>query len=384
MREVRRLPGTGLSPIVAPAPARRSFGREAVEVPQVDEFMASLQGCASVVMRKLMIVKPGEKVLIITNPGETEEISRALANAARKCGAIANVVVEEPKRHKAFADPKVLKAIAAGPDVVLMILEKDAFLGKDPKGKDESGHGTYIGKNGTYDHIFAYLLGEEKLRAAWANSINIENFLVVAGVDYEEIRRRGEKIKALIDGLGDNATVRIRNCGAELTFRIKPGSARVEAGPYDKPGMGGNIPAGEVETNVLEVNGKLALAGPVETRSERGTFIPKEPIFVRFENNRIGSITGPESGDLRWTLEHFRTDLVGPYAETFMLEFGIGLIPLKMSEFIVAAEKKRGSAYVSLNKKGNGEKLHLDCSLGESPEVLIGETLVLQGGKLLI
>ena len=381
MREVRRLPGAGTSSIVATAYARKSFRGELVEAPRVDEFRASMQGCATVVMRELMKVQPGEKVLIITNPGETEEISRVLANATRKCGAIASVVVEEPKRHKANADPKVLKAIAAGLDVVLLILEKDAFLGKDPK--RESGGYEVEGRH--YDHVFGMLLGEGLLRAAWANSINIENFLPTAGVDYEEMRRKGAKIKALIDGLGDNATVRIRNCGAELTIRIKPGSAKVEAGPYDKPGMGGNIPAGEVETKAFEVNGTLALAGPVETRSERGTFIPKEPIFITFKNSKIDTITGPDSGDLRWTLEHFKTDILGPLAETFMLEFGIGLNPgAILSAFIVAAEKKRGSAYVSLNKKKNGEKLHLDCSLGERPEIEIGDTLVLQGGKLLI
>jgi hypothetical protein len=90
----------------------------------------ALEHACQVAVERSLAVKPGERVLIVTNPEtEVSAISLCLYDACAAAGVKPSILFQPVKGQLDFADPGVIAAIAAAPDVVVSMSAER--MGKD-------------------------------------------------------------------------------------------------------------------------------------------------------------------------------------------------------------------------------------------------------------
>ena len=252
---------------------------------------------ARIVYSQVLDLKPGERVLIVTNPAEeVMAISRALYDAALSTGAEPLLIVQPIKTQLDYADPAVLAAIESGPDVVIsMSAEK---MGKDPKGLKNP----YRHQDREYDHIFDYLLnGRKVLRAIWSPGITRDMFSRTVAIDYGRLKRESD---ALTDWFNRAAGMRIRCAGGtDLTIGLNGRYGVPDDGNFSGPGTGGNLPTGEAFASPeLGVSrGGIVFRGSISLN--KGDILIDEPIHVRVEGGFVTAVEGGrEASALRETI----------------------------------------------------------------------------------
>lgn len=198
---------------------------------------------AQITVEKVCRIRPQERVLIITNKDlfrhDAEEIACALADAACTVGAYVDLLYQSVKTSFDAADDNILNAIAKEPDVIFSV--SVCKLGKDPQHIVSP-----LRKDGVlYDHIFDYLLyGKKSIRAVWMPGITTDIFERAVDIDYDELGNRCAKLSQM---LTDAEKVHISTIhGTDIVIPIYGRSAFCDNGRFDKPGLGGNLPAGEV------------------------------------------------------------------------------------------------------------------------------------------
>ena len=194
---------------------------------------------AQVVVQDVVKVKKGERVLIIANPA-TAEIAQDLYSASCEEGAVTTLMYQPDRTSFDNANPEVLAAIAAAPEVCFSI--SNIKLGKDPGATAKP----YVTEDGQkYTHIFDYLMdGKKCMRGAWTPGITADMMNRTAAIDYKELQNRC----AALDKLFENAvSVHVTApAGTDLIVPVNGRKLMFDDGDFSKPGSGGNIPAGEV------------------------------------------------------------------------------------------------------------------------------------------
>jgi leucyl aminopeptidase (aminopeptidase T) len=137
--------------------------------------------------------------------------------------------------------------------------------------------------------------------------------------------------------------------GTDLSFSIEGRAGGSDHGLFHKPGLWGNLPAGEAYTSPVEgtANGRLvAPAGWYPGLRENLTLI--------FENGYVTSATGGgEVGDQFRSLFHFGEDEY--LHRRNCAELGIGTNPnAKNAENVLEAEKIRGTIHIAV-----GDSAHM-------------------------
>jgi leucyl aminopeptidase (aminopeptidase T) len=184
-------------------------------------------------------IKRGEQVLVITNPdSEVETIAHAIYNSALERGARPAIILQPPKTQFDFAEPAVIAAFLAKPQVVISLSAEK--LGKDPRGIASP----YVCGDSEWDHIFhLQLYGEKSCRAFWSPGVTLESFCRTVPIDYAELRSRASAIN---DILTRAVSVRISAAGGTgITLGLRGRAAKADDGNFSAPGDGGNLPAGE-------------------------------------------------------------------------------------------------------------------------------------------
>ncbi len=194
---------------------------------------------AQVVVQDVVKVKKGERVLIIANPA-TAEIAQDLYSASCEEGAVTTLMYQPDRTSFDNANPEVLAAIAAAPEVCFSI--SNIKLGKDPGATAKP----YVTEDGQkYTHIFDYLMdGKKCMRGAWTPGITADMMNRTAAIDYRELQNRC----AALDKLFENSvSVHVTApAGTDLIVPVNGRKLMFDDGDFSKPGSGGNIPAGEV------------------------------------------------------------------------------------------------------------------------------------------
>ncbi len=242
---------------------------------------------AQTVIEDVCKVKKWEKVLVIANP-ETSVIAQNLFTSALDAGASPVLVYQTKKTSSDFAEKSVVGAIKSEPDVIFSISQ--VKLGKD----EEAIASPYKGADGKlWDNTFDWLLSEKKsIRAVWTPGLTEDMFNRTVNIDY---RLLGERCKKLCAKYENAVSVRVTApSGTDIVVGLKGRKGMVDDGDFSKPGIGGNIPAGEtfISPVVGTCEGTIVFDGSM-TFSD-GDSILKTPIRVKVEK---GFVTEVDGGD---------------------------------------------------------------------------------------
>jgi aminopeptidase len=260
-------------------------------------YSRSLVRSARAAMDDVLRVKKGESVLIIANPPkDSREISMALYDAAADRQANVTLLFQNEKSQFDFAEEAVIKAIASGPDIVISISH-------DRLGKDRFGlkHGYKHGKQ-RFDHIFDTLYETRKMRSFWSPGITTDMFSRTVAIDYTQLRSDGVRLCKI---LSTSEKVRVTAPGGtDVLIGTKGRKGRTDDGNYSRPGLAGNIPAGEVyiSPQLGSMNGTIAFDGSIVINV--GEIVIKNPILTEVKNGFVYKIHGgPDADKLRRTVK---------------------------------------------------------------------------------
>lgn len=243
------------------------------------------------VVQNVCKIKKDERVLIISNPSESQ-IAQSLYSACNEAGAKVSLIYQNAKTSFDNAEEEVLAAIGTNPDVCFSISE--IKLGKDPKAtanpyKTEDGQ--------EYSHIFDYLLeGKKSMRGVWTPGITEDMFARTVNIDYGQLSERCEKLEKIFEGA---STVKVTAPGGtDIVIPVMGRKLLNDDGDFSKPGTGGNIPAGEVfispvvgpQADGTVVSGKIVYDGSM-TFSD-GDSILETPITCTVVDGLVTDIEG--------------------------------------------------------------------------------------------
>jgi leucyl aminopeptidase (aminopeptidase T) len=255
------------------------------------EHLNELDAAAKTAVEGSLKIRSGERVLIVTNPTrDVFEISQALYNAVEQVGGIPLLLVQPVKTQLDYADDAVIKAISSAPDVFISIsaqkLGKDRFASAEPIREQEK----------TFDHIFHYLLGTEKLRAFWSPSISRDMFTRTLNIDYAELSRQVRAIKEVLD---EAETVRITAPGGtDVEIGIAGRETFADDGDLSQMGSGGNLPAGEafVSPALGTSSGVIVFDGSISLHN--GDIIAENPVKLTVQEGFVEAVEGGREASL--------------------------------------------------------------------------------------
>lgn len=362
-------------------------------------YSRSLARGARAAIDNVLAVKKGENVIIITNPQrEVREISMALYDAAVQRTANTTLMFQAEKGQFDFAEQAVIKAISSGPDVVISI-------SSDRLGKDRYGlrHG-YKGKKRKYDHIFDTFYEEGKMRSFWSPGVTIDTFSRTVAIDYTQLRSDGARLCKI---LSSSEKVRVTAPGGtDVVIGTKGRKGRADDGDYTKPGLAGNVPAGEVYVSpeLGTMNGTIAFDGSIVLNI--GEIVIKKPILAEVEHGFVSEIHGGlEADKLRRSVMEgeakarkmgrsgqLKAALAEKYAKNAWSigELGIGLNrKARIVANMLEDEKVYGTCHFAVGSNYDGDAeamLHLDGIVKSPTIVAIGrsgkENRFMTDGKL--
>ena len=348
-----------------------------------------LDRAARTAVEEVLKIKKGEKVLIVTNPEpEVFGISAAIYDAASACDADVNIIVQDRRTQLDFASDAVLHALRSEPDVALSL--SAAKLGKDRFGLEKPYR--FKGVKGSWPHIFNALLGASKLRSFWSPSITMDTFARTVPVDYARMRKDAAKLKRALDA-ADRVHVTSPG-GTDLELSIKGRAAHVDDGAFDKPGTGGNLPAGETYISPANytAQGVIVFDGSLAVADGGGAFVPRRPVTVEIEDGRVVRVTGgaggrrlekslvlgeeaalERRGQRGWSasrVESYR------FNARHLGELGIGLNPkARVTGKMLEDEKILGTCHFAIGANYDDDAeafIHLDC-LVNKPTITVGK-----------
>jgi leucyl aminopeptidase (aminopeptidase T) len=251
----------------------------------------SLAEAARIACSDVLKVQNGEQVLIITNPKrEVETISRALYRAAMDSGGAPVLILQNEKNQLDFAEPAVIAAFQAKPEVVISI-------SAEKLGKDRVGIAHPYEHNGEqWDHIFhLQMYGEKSCRSFWSPSTTLESFTRTVPIDYAELGRRCAAINEI---LSKAVSVHVTAPGGtDITVGLNGRSAKADDGDFSRPGAGGNLPAGEsfISPENKTACGRIVFDGSISLHNR--DIIIKDPIRCEVSGGFVTGISGGKDAD---------------------------------------------------------------------------------------
>ncbi|MBD5439431.1 MAG: peptidase M17 [Treponema sp.] len=248
------------------------------------------QTSAETVVKNVLKIKKGERVLIIANPAMSG-IAQDFYTTCDKAESLPVLIYQSEKTSFDNAEPAVIAAIKSAPDVIISI--SSLKLGKD----SEATTAPYIDDSGKkYDHIFDYLLdGKKSIRAVWAPGLTDDMFERTVNIDYVEL---AECCKKLGEKLSDAVSVRVTSAGGtNILVPVEGRKPMDDNGDFSKAGSGGNIPAGEVFISPIVGDGKESGCNGTIVFDGSMTFadgdsILQTPISVKVQGGFATEISG--------------------------------------------------------------------------------------------
>ena len=354
--------------------------------PVVDD-MSKLQGAARIALSEAVGLRPGEEVLVLTNPEDSVfAIARALFEEARALGGKPVLLLQEKKTTTDYAERLALEAVRAEPDVLLTVTK--ARAGKDPYGLRVG----YVGRDGRkYDSIVDRVTkGDRRVRGFSSPNASPDMFARCVPVDYEALRERAARIKRVLDR-GENVRVTSPS-GTDVRFSVAGRRAFANAGDYRRPGQFGNLPAGEVYVSPALGSGIGVVAFDGTVSTARGPQVPKAPVFVTFEEGLAREIEGGRVARLvRATLGEGEAMAREIGSEALRVncrrlgEFGIGINDrAQITGVILEDEKALKTCHFALGSNYDFDApaiIHRDM-LVMNPSVWVDDELLMKDGKL--
>lgn len=275
-------------------------------------FKKVLTECLSITNEQILIIGDyglGNKFIspIITN---------GYALAARALGFNYNVIMQNAKTRGDYADEVMVSALKKLPEKSVIIMNVSNRIGR-------------LGSLGNSFRKFCYENKHKFVTSSSLGSLSNESLKTVLrtmDVNYKNMHAKGERIKKILDnGTELNVTTKL---GTDLTMDITGVRAIVNSGLYNHPGMGGNMPAGEVYLHPVEgkTNGTFVIDGSMRLKDR--TLLVNNPVRVDVEEGSITRISSNYEGKLfQKTLDWAHWKSKKPLSIRKIAEFGIGINP---------------------------------------------------------
>lgn len=280
-----------------------------------------LASAAMKLVREVMLVKPGETVVITTDTGGNQEIVDATARAARTLGALPVVVKQAlpPRAH--MEPPKPLAAAIKASDVWIEYAFRPIFT------------------TAAYEEAVA--AGTRYLNVAKAQ---VDWFIQTIEVDYAKMIELGNRLSRLTDSADQ---VRVTNpAGTDITGR-NGGRKSFNHGPATEKGqaymLGGQVGWCPIEETI---NGTIVFDGMVSYPEDLNRL--RNPIEVKVKEGIVTEISGGRDAESlnRW-LDGFNNPSMRRLAH-FTFGFNPGA---QLSEFIVESERIYGAHVFGIGKQ---------------------------------
>jgi leucyl aminopeptidase (aminopeptidase T) len=244
---------------------------------------------ARVAMRDVVGLREGEEVLIVTNfEGDVFPVARAIFDVSRELKGRPTMAIQEMKTTYTYAERLVLETIKAEPDVLISL--SASKMGKDPFGTQVG----YVARDGKkYQHIFDKLIdGDKKLRGFWSPTTTVDMFERCVALDYAEMQANAARIKKALEGTKEIHVT--APGGTDAYISVKGRKPMLDDGNFRLPGLGGNLPAGEVYISpaIAGVSGTIVFDGTVDLVPD--AVIPKKPVKVVLKDGYVYKVTGGE------------------------------------------------------------------------------------------
>jgi leucyl aminopeptidase (aminopeptidase T) len=301
-------------------------------------------------------IKAGERVAVLHN-GPQAIIATAIAEAVGKREAEVQIL-EFPAPPRSGVEPPA--------EVAELLRTTDAAFGV-----------TSVSLSHTRARIDACAAG---LRFASMPMLTPEIFVRTLPVDYDWVSGAGASLARL---LTEADTCRLTCAqGTDAVLSLSGRDGRNDDGDLRAPGAFGNLPAGEGYIAPVETAGEGTL---VFDGALTGYGMLDEPLIVTIGDGSVVDATGPAAEFLLSQLDGATPSGSGRR----VAELGIGTNPAAtVIGVVLEDEKVLGTAHVAFGTStgiggANQSTIHLD-GIMRSPTLRIGETLVLEGGRLLV
>ena len=300
------------------------------------------------VFERSMGIRPDESCLIITDTVK-EPLARPFLEYGRRIVRECRMEVMEPLKINGEEPPKEVADLMSGYDVQLLITEKSLTHTKARIKASDQGSRIASMPGITEDII------NRSLDVDYREMGMISKRL-------EEVLKHGKRVR-VTTGLGTGIDI-------DIGLGLHP-----DTGILDKPGMVGNLPAGEVSFAPEGVNGVFVSDASIPGLGKLGS-----PITFRVLGGKVHDIEGERSGDLEGIL-----DKVGPRAYR-IAELGIGTNPkARITGVTLEDEKVLGTCHIALGNNlsyggTNDVPLHMDCVI-KDPTILVDGREIMKKGK---
>jgi leucyl aminopeptidase (aminopeptidase T) len=315
----------------------------------------ALKKAARVAIRECLAVKPGERVLIVTDENK-RKIARLFWEAAKEARAETLLVEMLPRKTHAEEPPKPIAEMMKRVEVILAPTTKSLSHTQARKEACEAG-----------------------ARVATLPGITEDVMARGLSADYQQIRTRSEHLAPY---LTRSKRIRVTTpAGTDLTFSVEGRTALADTGIIHHPGDFSNLPAGEAYIAPVEgsAEGVLVLDGCV---AQSG--ILRKPVICELRRGYAVRIHGGQAARSLATL-------VEPFGKPArnLAEFGVGTNhKTKLSGNMLEDEKVMGTVHFALGDNHTfGGKIkipsHLDGILLK-PTVLLDGKPIMERGKFVI
>lgn len=351
--------------------------------------MTKLIEAAKVAMRDVVGLRENEEVLIITNfEGDVFPVARAIFDVTREMSGRPMMAIQEMKTTYNYAERLVLETIKAEPDVIVSLSANK--MGKDPHGLMVG----YVGRDGKrYDHIFDKLIeGDKKIRGFWSPTTTVDMFERCVALDYGEMQATAARIKKALERAGE---IHVTSpAGTDAYISVKGRKPMLDDGNFRLPGLGGNLPAGEVfiSPTIAGVSGTIVFDGTVDLVPD--AIIPEKPVKVTLKDGYVYKVTGGtvarsllkviEKGEAMAREKGLKDE---EHNARHIGELGIGInYKAKMTGNLLEDEKVGKTVHFAIGSNYDNDAnamIHQDC-LVLKPSLWVDSRQIMKEGKLLI
>lgn len=303
--------------------------------------------------------KPGEKVLIITDPQRPESIAKALFEAACECGC-EPVIISMNTVEAAGELPITVDAAMKASDLIFTPTSTSIYHSRSTK---EACAEPYLAR--------VIALSEITEDAMMNGGMTADFISLKPMIDkLQKVYTEGKKIRYTTPG------------GTDITASIEGRDGYYVSGVTDHKGMLQALPTVEVFIAPVEdsVNGKIV----VDASCSGGIGLVDEPVVMEVRNGRIVSIEGGAAATkLKARLEEQNTPKAYQIAE-----YGVGLNPKCRVMGTTEDEGRYGTCHFGIGSNTsfggvNDVPIHLDVILWNQTIEIDGKTIFKDGECLI-
>ncbi len=332
---------------------------------------ASTSNYASIVISSCLKVRPGEDVLIFTDSHKLQ-FAEDLARSTRDAGGAVSIVYIPDSIRPVEKITDLHAVTLAAADVVIYVLETET-LGKESNEID-------LSREVAFRHHLITLPLQHKGRVCMMPGFT-EEMLGAVMIDYKVLDNRCRRLQEILA----DKTVRVTSeLGTDVSFSLKGRKFVIDNGDLSRPGLHGNVPAGEIYTAPVEdaMDGRLVIDGSVGSLG-----MVERPFRIRLEGGVIKDLQ-PIGGKGR-VFEKFAEicEFDAPATKT-VGEFGIGLNPgAKIIGNMLIDEKVEGTVHFAFGDSyglgRSSSEFHTDLLI-TNPSIFVEGECIMDKGKFVL